>query len=293
MASSLAASSRWRRMKKRESPGCEALLRRLEPYCTAACARFLRRKSDQDRVWYTGCPGDGVSALLIRSRQSLFPVFNGQTAIPAPRFLNRFPGKRPLHAIQGLRQDTELLEKALEPGYAAGDRIDYDLMILDPEPDSEPQREGLRALLHRGPPGLGLRKPGISDLEKLFPLQAAYEQEEVLPRGAEFSPLSSRLSLEHVIRREHILAAELDGRLVAKINTNALSFTRYQLGGVYVLPGYRGLGIATAMTAALVLELAEEGRGTALFVKKRNAPARAVYRRLGFRTIGDYRICYY
>jgi predicted GNAT family acetyltransferase len=220
-------------------------------------------------------------------------VFNGQRLVPARRVLRPFPGTLPLHAIQGLREDAELLEEALRPVYTAVDRIDYDLMSLDAEPDPEAFKGRLQPFLRRGPAGLQLRTPDISDLERLLPLQTAYEKEEVLPRGAVHNPISTRLSLEHAVLREHILAAELEGRIVAKINTNAVSFTRYQLGGVYVHPGYRGIGIATSMTAALVLALAAEGRGLTLFVKKHNAAAKTVYRRLGFRTIGDYRISYY
>jgi predicted GNAT family acetyltransferase len=81
--------------------------------------------------------------------------------------------------------------------------------------------------------------------------------------------------------------------MVGKINTNAAAFTRSQIGGVYVHPDYRGLGIATGLTAAMVQELAAAGKGVSLFVKKRNLAAQRVYRRIGFRVIGDYRICYY
>jgi ribosomal protein S18 acetylase RimI-like enzyme len=282
-------------MRRGKRAACEAFLRRLEPCCTAACARFLCLKPGKDQVWYSAGSGEGtgVSALLIRNRQSLLPVFNGRRPGPVLRFLRPLPGTPPLHAIQGLREDTELLEKALQPVYTAADRIDYDLMSLDAESNAEDLNGRLRPLVHRGPAGLNLRTPGIADLEKLLPLQTAYEQEEVLPRGAAHSPLSTRLSLEHAVLREYMLAAELEGRIVAKINTNAVSFTRYQLGGVYVHPDYRGLGIATAMTAALVLRLIAGGRGLSLFVKKHNAAAKTVYRRLGFRTIGDYRISYY
>jgi len=39
--------------------------------------------------------------------------------------LNRFFGKVPIHAIQGLRQDVELLESLMESqGYFASERID-------------------------------------------------------------------------------------------------------------------------------------------------------------------------
>jgi predicted GNAT family acetyltransferase len=101
------------------------------------------------------------------------------------------------------------------------------------------------------------------------------------------------LTLEHLVSQEHTLGACYGSRIVGKINTNAESFSRYQVGGVYVHPDYRGLGIATRMTAILVRDLITRGKGVSLYVKKRNATARGVYRRIGFDAVGDYRICYY
>ncbi|MDR3139845.1 MAG: GNAT family N-acetyltransferase, partial [Treponema sp.] len=63
--------------------------------------------------------------------------------------------------------------------------------------------------------------------------------------------------------------------------------------GVYVAPDCRGLGIACRMGAVFTRELIRAGKGLSLFVKKRNSPARAVYRRIGFECLEDYRICYY
>jgi predicted GNAT family acetyltransferase len=85
----------------------------------------------------------------------------------------------------------------------------------------------------------------------------------------------------------------MENRIVGKINTNAASFTRLQVGGVYVLPEYRGLGIGRRMTAAFTGELIQQGRGLTLFVKKNNPAARSIYDRAGFTAAADYRISYY
>ncbi|MDR1374132.1 MAG: GNAT family N-acetyltransferase [Treponema sp.] len=274
----------WRKTGKRDLPAAEALLRRLEPFCVNACSRFIRREAP-DRLW--ALSGDGaVSALLIHSRHSLFPLLNGNRDLPVPRFLNRFPGRASIHSLQGIREDVELFEAILDrTGFRLSEKLDYDLMSLD----EAPRRTALTA----GPGGLVLRQAGIQDREALFPLQAAYEQEEVLPQDASFDPAACRLSLEHIVRREQILGAELDRRLVGKINTNAESFTRFQIGGVYVLPGCRSRGIATRMAASLSARLLAQGKNISLFVKKQNPAARAVYEKIGFKVIGNYRICYY
>jgi predicted GNAT family acetyltransferase len=200
--------------------------------------------------------------------------------------MNRLLTKIPLHAVQGLREDALILEgiiarSGLRPMYS----IDYDLMSLDRElaPDS----------LRAGPQGLLLRRPDIRDMKALLPLQEAYEKEEVLPEGAVFNPDICRINLRRILAEQRVISAEMDGWTVAKANTSAISFTRYQIGGVYVHPAYRGRGIARRLCAELSRELLAEGRGLTLFVKKRNPAAQSVYRSLGFATRDDYRISYY
>jgi ribosomal protein S18 acetylase RimI-like enzyme len=276
---------RWRKIPKGGYQTAGAFLISRERYCVGASARFLRiREGNHGHVWYLG--GKEISALLLHYRQTLLPVFGRNLSVPGPRFLNRFLGKVPIHALQGLREDTELLEALMEDqGYYAVDRIDYDLMSLD----SAPGPEALKA----GPAGLVLRAPAAGDEGSLFDLQAAYEREEVLPKGAEFNPAVCRYNLDHILSSERVLVAELDGQVVGKINTSAKSFTRYQIGGVYVRPDCRCLGIAARMTAVFTRSFLAEGKGITLFVKKRNAAARAVYRRTGFSVLADYRISYY
>jgi predicted GNAT family acetyltransferase len=278
---------RWRRIKRRDLASCEIFLRSHERYCVSACSRFRRRDRD-DRFWAFTEPDGKNTALLCFHHRILFPVFSASSPceIPAPRFLGRLVFLHPLHAIQGLSPVTEIFEEALDGlGYEKTDQFDYDLMSLDREPDP--------ASLEAGPPELILSKPEISDLEEMLPLQAEYDRVEVLPKGSEFKIENSRLALTQLIRKEQMLAARIDGKIVGKINTNAESFTRFQIGGVYVHPDYRGLGIARRMTAAFASALFAQGKAVTLFVKKHNAAARSVYQKVGFKLTGDYRICYY
>ena len=275
----------WRKMPKGEYNRAEAYLRAREKFCVSACSRFLNIEEHGGHVWRLNGADGEITALLIHSRRTLLPVFNKPPRVPGPRFLNRFLGRVPIHALQGLEEDVELLETLMEDqGYFASEHNDYELMSLDaPRPES----------LKSGPAGLVLRPPLPADEEPLFALQSAYEQEEVLPKGADFDAPVCRLNLQHILARERVLVAELDGQLVGKINTSAQSFTRLQIGGVYVRPDCRGRGIAAKMTAVFVQNLLAMGRGLTLFVKKRNTAACKVYRRAGFNVLADYRITYY
>ena len=277
---------RWQKIPRSELHSAEAYLRAMEKFCVAACFRFLHLKESRGHVWQLPGREDEIPALLLNSRRSLFPVFGRNPRIPAPRFLSRLLGKVPIHAVQGLREDAELLEGLMQQqGYFSAERIEYELMSLDNAPRPEAGRTG--------PAGLVLRPPVPEDEEGLFALQSAYEQEEVLSAKSVFNPAVSRLNLQQLLSREQVLVAELDGQVVGKINTSARSFTRFQIGGVYVRPDCRGLGIGAKMTVDFSQKLLAQGRGLTLFVKKRNVAARKVYRRAGFAVLADYRITYY
>jgi ribosomal protein S18 acetylase RimI-like enzyme len=277
---------RWRKMKKKDAAGLEILLRDQEPWCVAACSRFLKRNPARDYVWTLRDKNGGVSSMIIQSKWTLLPVLCGQKTIPSPRFLCGFFNTVPIHSLQGQKDEAVLLEQALrELGRQASETIDYDLMLIDRSPNEE--------CFSAGPPDLILRKPLFTDADTLAALQADYEREEVLPKNAVFNPAASRLNIERILSNEQILTAELDGRLVGKINTSSLSFTRFQVGGVYVHPDFRGLGIARRMAAEFVRSLIAQGKGISLFVKKSNFAASSLYRCLGFTALGDYRISYY
>jgi ribosomal protein S18 acetylase RimI-like enzyme len=273
-------------MKKRDAEDAASFLRRREPWCVGACGRFLKAGSERDQVWLLRNQEGPVSALLLCSRRTLFPVFGGQANLPLSRFVRRRFRAPPIHAVQGLREEVLALEEAAaETGPGAADAVDYDLMALDGDPPE--------CNFRGGPAGLSFRRPGVMDADALFALQAGYEKEEIVPQGSSFNAAACRLNLQHILEEERILAAELDGRLVGKINISISSFTRCQIGGVYVHPDYRGLGIARRMTAEFIRPLIAQGWGITLFVKKKNPAARSVYRHTGFRYLADYRIAYY
>jgi predicted GNAT family acetyltransferase len=224
--------------------------------------------------------------MIIRSGGILLPVLGEIRNIPPLHFIKGFLNKPPVHLVQGLLGDALLLEAALaDRGCHAVEQRDYNLMALDKALETESPGAF--------PRGLDLRRPGLADLEAMYPLQAGYEEEEVLPQGAVFNPAACRLALKKILSKEQSLIACLDRRVVGKINTNAASFTRIQIGGVYVLPEYRGLGIGRRMTAVFAGDLINRGWGLTLFVNKNNPAAQKIYRRIGFEEAENYRISYY
>jgi GNAT superfamily N-acetyltransferase len=278
----------WKRIGRRRFSEVEEFLSRREPLCVSACARFLRREGSSYQIW--GFPGAGASpkALIFHDRGTLFPIFDGGdpgAAGMSPPLL-RLLRRASVHAVQGLRDDVLTLERIMgDLGRQSAEGIDYELMALNQGPSAD--------TLRAGPPGLSLRTPELWELEELLPLQTAYEMEEVLPQGAVFNATACRVNLKRILKEETVLVAELGGRIIAKANTSAVSFTRTQIGGVFVHPSCRGQGIARRVCAELSRILIRAGWGVSLFVKKWNQSARLVYHAIGFKPVAAYRITYY
>jgi ribosomal protein S18 acetylase RimI-like enzyme len=281
---------KWKNLKNKDIPYVEDLLQDMEDTCVSACSRFLLRVPTRDHVWVLCGKKGELPAVIINSRNTLMPIFCGLKEIPSLRFLKGFFRIKKIHSVQGLTEEVLIMQRELEKlGKIIIDIFDYDLMKLD----TLPRTMSLDKNTHSTLENLVLRKARLIDLDSLAPLQAAYEQEEVLPKGSVFSPAASRINLSNLITKGHVMLAELKGRVVGKINVSGVSFTRYQIGGVYVQPDFRGKGIARCMANEFVTSLISEGRGVSLFVKKNNIPARKLYTSLGFRIIGNYRITYY
>ncbi|MDR1429772.1 MAG: GNAT family N-acetyltransferase [Spirochaetaceae bacterium] len=277
---------RWRHITKKNAGLLEAFLKAEEPYCVAACSRLLHNTLRHNEVWGLFSPGGETEAALLCFHQSFFPVFKGNETIPVPYFLRYQLLMNPVHAVQGLLTDAAIFENALAGmGHVPREKRNYDLMELIQEPPSE--------YFQAGPGALEIRKPDIRDSDDIFRLQAAYETEEVLPKGSRLDLSNCRLSAESIIKRGHSFIAELDGKPVGKINVSAASYNYFQAGGVYVLPEYRGRGIAQALGAVFARSILSDGKKVTLYVKKKNAAAKKVYANLGFSVIGDYRISYY
>ena len=275
---------KWQKINiKKNNPDVIAFLQNREAYYVNAISRFLR---DCDDLWVLMDNEKNIEAILLHSKWMLFPVFNGKKDIPLPNFLGSFLKKNSLHAVQGLASEVETMEKVLLSLNALPTEfIDYDLMLLDKSPNLN--------CLKKGPRNLILRRPNILDMDVLFKLRTEYEKEEVIRKTDIFNPAATRLVLERIMVNELFLIAELDGCILGKINTNATSFSYHQIGGVYVLPEYRNLGVASRLTAFFADDIIASGRCVSLFVKKQNLAARSMYKNVGFSIIDDYRITYY
>jgi len=131
-------------------------------------------------------------------------------------------------------------------------------------------------------------RPGEIDL--LFPAAVAMYTEEV---GV--SPLAGdggrayRERVAELVRARRAYARFVDGQVVFKAELAVVTRRTAQIQGVWVDPAWRGRGIATAAMAAVVRDaLARVAPTVSLYVNDYNVPARRVYERCGFRSVGTF-----
>ncbi|MDR2897733.1 MAG: GNAT family N-acetyltransferase [Spirochaetaceae bacterium] len=138
-----------------------------------------------------------------------------------------------------------------------------------------------------------LRYTDSADAESLYPLQEAYELEEVVPKGSTFSSAQCMAGLRHTLKTRTAIAFWQGKNPIAKAAVNAEGLNWVQIGGVYTVPHWRNRGLARRLVQHIAEQSAEQGRGACLFVKQENTAAQNSYRNAGFTQFGEFRIIYY
>ncbi|PZS38828.1 MAG: GNAT family N-acetyltransferase [Pseudonocardiales bacterium] len=149
-------------------------------------------------------------------------------------------------------------------------------------------REAQPVMAISGPPQVAadpnLRRVRPSELDVLLPASVAMFTEEVgvSPLGAD-GGAAYRARVAELIALGRAFARIEDGRVMFKAEIGAVTPHACQVQGVWVRPELRGQGLAVAGMAAVVQEaLRSIAPVVSLYVNDFNAPARAVYRKVGF-----------
>ncbi len=131
------------------------------------------------------------------------------------------------------------------------------------------------------------------DEEKLFPLERAYQVEEVIPPNFGVSEDLLRASFRLNLQSKKIFALEIEGSPAAKAAITACGPNCALLGGVYTLPEFRRKGLATILIRHILRLLAAEKKSASLYAKKKNLAAVELYKSLGFESTAEYRLIYF
>nr|WP_188940748.1 DUF4081 domain-containing GNAT family N-acetyltransferase [Nakamurella endophytica] len=211
--------------------------------------------------------------------------FDGPNLFPlagdahAQRLFAQATGRRDRRcaSIIGLAEHVLPLWEYLEPrwGGARDVRPDQPLMaLLDPV---------------AVPPDPAVRAVQVSELDCYYPAAVAMFTEEVGvdPRGAD-GGAAYRSRLAGLLQAGRAFARFDGGEVVVKAEIGALSQRVALIQGVWVHPAFRGRGLAAPAVAAVARHIVSIGRIPSLYVNSYNAPARAAYRRVGFRQVGTF-----
>jgi predicted GNAT family acetyltransferase len=131
-------------------------------------------------------------------------------------------------------------------------------------------------------------RPG--EVDRLFPAAVAMYTEEVgVSPLVEDGGRSYRRRVTDLVRSGRAYARFIDGQVVFKAELAVITPRTAQVQGVWVAPEWRGRGLAAGAMAAVVRDaLARVAPTVSLYVNDYNVPARRVYERCGFRTVGTF-----
>ena len=275
----------WRQARVADEPDLVAFLCRDEISCAGASARV---KAGGCTPYIDEEAGAIRGALVATANGLVLPVLPHGVGDRAGLAAVLGEGRRLVHSIMGSAASVQAAEDAMPIPPAT--RISYRLMSLQRAAWQGPAAHASAAAAAEG---VRVRRSGIADAALLFPLQRAYELEEVVIDRGLFSDTACLRMLRQGLRDDLVFHAVRDGRPLAKAGTNARGFGVDQIGGVFTVPGERGKGLARIVMAALLEAIFAEKPSACLFVKTTNEPAIALYERLAFRTVGGYTIAYF
>lgn len=235
----------------------------------------LERAQLGGEMW--GCYRDGRLVALCYSGTNLVPVSADAdaTRVFAHQALR---GGRRCSAIVGAAPQAALLWSHLEPhwGPAREVRGHQPLMSIDAPPRDVTPDPLVRPL----------RK---EEMDLALPAAVAMFTEEVgfSPYEAPDGGLLYQARVAEAVGTGRCLARVEDDRVVFKAEIGAVTPHTCQIQGVWTAPDRRGQGLATAgMAAVLRHALTHVAPSASLYVNDFNAPALALYRRLGFTEVG-------
>ena len=227
-------------------------------------------------VW--GYSVNGRLESLCYSGANLVPVEAGPDAIRAFADRARRQGRR-CSSIVGPAEAALDLWHHLRPawGHAREVRANQPLMVI------------------RGPsptvvPDFRIKPVRPNEVDALLPACIAMFTEEVgvSPLGDD-NGNSYKARVAELVHSGRAFAWIEDGKVVFKAEIGAVTREACQIQGVWTNPALRGRGIAAAGMAAVVeYALRDFASIVSLYVNDYNAPARAVYRRVGFEEVGSF-----
>jgi len=184
-------------------------------------------------------------------------------------------GLYPTRMVVGERHTVELLWTLIGPSFPAPREVRRRQFVYAVDPDRLVGDPHGRA---RGMARLAER----SDEDRVLKLSAAMYTEEMGENPMARDPDGYRRRVRMLISRGWTYVYEAAGKLQFKMDVGCASHQTAQIQGVYVPPELRGHGVGTAAMAACCDLALDRHPNLSLYVNDFNAPAVALYERIGF-----------
>ena len=184
-------------------------------------------------------------------------------------------GLYPTRMVVGERHTVELLWTLIGPSFPAPREVRRRQFVYAVDPDR------LIGDPHGRPPGMA-RLAERSDEDRVLKLSAAMYTEEMGENPMARDPDGYRRRVLMLISRGWTYVYEAAGKLQFKMDVGCASHQTAQIQGVYVPPELRGHGVGTTAMAACCDLALDRHPNLSLYVNDFNAPAVALYERIGF-----------
>jgi ribosomal protein S18 acetylase RimI-like enzyme len=253
-------------------------------YLVALTLRDALAKA-RDEFWAVRRDGELVGLLHLGGQSgAVLPVCDDLEALPAlaaqteerlsflPR---RFQVIGPRAAVRAIVQHLDQI--GISP------RLDRDQIYM------ALQREDLRPFERLSE----LRRAEPGDFDALYESHALLRVEELDEDPRVLDPIGFRNRIEDECRDGHTLVWTPASGLNFRASVSAWTPDAAQVSGVYTPADRRNQGFARRALSEMCTRLFEKSRTICLFVNELNAPAIAVYRRMGFQPRCDWASAFY
>ncbi len=236
------------------------------------------------RIWLLENDGIIHGCLYISRQGAVFPVFDPEElGTPAKQALRKIliSQRDRIYMVQGMMPRVNLVDELL--GMLPSRERNYRLLTCSSSV-SGTKKTGL---------SVKIRPVNTEDVRLLWPLERGYLIEEVIDEGSQLNEDKAQRQFRHALKNHLIYCALLQDLPTAKAGTNARGWNYDQIGGVFVSPQYRNLGLGRLVMQELLKTIERMHRRACLFVDISNKPALHLYTSMGFVDRGGFRISYW
>jgi predicted GNAT family acetyltransferase len=222
---------------------------------------------------------NGRLEALCWAAANIVPVAVGAEAAEAfvPR-LRRL--RRQTASVFGPSDQVELLWSGLMTGWSPARTIRARQPLM--ATTTSPSALGIDA-------DLRVRVARPDEVSIVLPAAAAMFTAEIGYPPYRGSDVGYRRILRELLDRGHTFVWEERGEILFKADVGSCALGEAQLQGVWLTPRLRGRGLGVPLVASVTEQVLDTmATSVSLYVNEYNLAARAVYRRVGFATVGEF-----